>query len=108
MKRALLVVALLAQLAHAQPPEDFTYTRAKANDSVSMLASEFYGDRSKFPYIIAENRFGFTRARPLSQGQRLRIHSRMRSTMAGIASMFAPRTTMVGGMLASVGKTTRG
>ncbi len=73
MKRALLVVALLAQLAHAQPPEDFTYTRAKANDSVSMLASEFYGDRSKFPYIIAENRFGFTRARPLSQGQRLKI-----------------------------------
>jgi hypothetical protein len=72
VKRALLL-ALLASTAHAQPtePGDTVWVRARQNDSVSMLASEFYGDRNKFPYIIGENRFN--KPRPLVQGQRLRI-----------------------------------
>jgi hypothetical protein len=45
--------------------------RAKANDSVSMIASEYYGDRNKFPYIVAENRM--KPPRPLSQGQWVRV-----------------------------------
>ncbi len=70
---ALLILALLSPPAHAQPGEsaDTIVVRAKQNDSVSMLASEFYGDRNKFPYIIAENKF--FKPRPLVQGQRLRI-----------------------------------
>ena len=73
MIRVLLVVAVLAKLARAQPAEsaDTIVVRAKQNDSVSMLASEYYGDRNKFPYIVAENRM--RPPRPLTQGQRLRI-----------------------------------
>ncbi len=72
MIRTLLVVSLLGGIAHAQPAEsaDTVRVRAKQNDSVSMLASEYYGDRNKFPYIIAENRL---KPRPLQQGQWLRI-----------------------------------
>jgi hypothetical protein len=73
MIRALLVVSLLGGIARAQPAEsaDTIRIRAKQNDSVSMLASEYYGDRNKFPYIIAENRL--KPPRPLQQGQWLRI-----------------------------------
>jgi hypothetical protein len=70
--RALVLVALLVGVARAQPT-DGARTKtvfAKQNDSVSMLASEFYGDRNKFPFIIAENKL---KPRPLVQGQRLRI-----------------------------------
>lgn len=73
MIRALLVVALLGGIARAQPAEsaDTIRVRAKQNDSVSMLASEYYGDRNKFPYIVAENRM--KPPRPLVQGQWIRI-----------------------------------
>ncbi len=73
MIRALLVISILTGVAHAQPAEsaDTVRVRAKQNDSVSMLASEYYGDRNKFPYIIAENRM--KAPRPLVQGQWLRI-----------------------------------
>lgn len=73
MIRALLVVSLLGGIARAQPAEsaDTVRVRAKQNDSVSMLASEYYGDRNKFPYIVAENRM--KPPRPLQQGQWLRI-----------------------------------
>jgi LysM repeat protein len=72
MKR-IVPLLLIVGTASATPSEtaDTVTIRAKQNDSVSMLASEFYGDRNKFPYIIAENRF--TKPRPLVQGQRLRI-----------------------------------
>lgn len=70
--KALAIVALLAGTVVAQP-NDGARTKtvfAKQNDSVSMLASEYYGDRNKFPFIIAENKL---KPKPLVQGQRLRI-----------------------------------
>jgi len=75
--RALVLAAIVAAIvpgpAHAQGNEsaDTQTVRAKQNDSLSMLASEFYGDRSKYPFIITENRI--QKPRPLYQGQRLRI-----------------------------------
>lgn len=71
MIRPLAIVALLVELAHAQPNDDTIVIRAKQNDSVSMLASEYYGDRNKFPYIVAENRM--KPPRPLVAGQRVRV-----------------------------------
>jgi hypothetical protein len=70
--RALAIIAILAGTAVAQP-NDGQRTKtvfAKQNDSVSMLASEYYGDRNKFPFIITENKL---KPKPLVQGQRLRI-----------------------------------
>jgi len=64
-------VLATARPAHAQREVDFVYTHAKKNDSVSMIASEFYGDRAKFPFIVAENRW--KKPKQLGFGQRLRV-----------------------------------
>jgi len=73
VKRVLFLSVFALESAHAQPNESADTVRisAKQNDSVSMLASEYYGDRNKFPFIVTENRF--TKPRPLVYGQRLRI-----------------------------------
>jgi LysM repeat protein len=65
-----LTLLLVPALASAEP-NDWTGYRAKANDSFGMIASEFYGDRSKAMFILAKNKI--ERAKPLRQGERLRV-----------------------------------
>ena len=61
-----------AALAGAEPVQSDTISyRVKLNDSLAMVASEFYGDRSKASFIMAENKI--VHARPLRAGERLRI-----------------------------------
>jgi LysM repeat protein len=62
------VVLALAATAHAQPEDTLPY-RAKQGDSLGIIASEFYGDRSKTAFIVAENKL----TKPLRPGERLRV-----------------------------------
>lgn len=68
--KALALVALLAGVAHAEKTEVAIH-RVKQNDSLQLVASEFYGDRNKAAFIMAENKI--LHARPLRPGERLRV-----------------------------------
>lgn len=73
--KALLAIALVGAVtsAHAQPNEaaDTITIRAKQNDTFSLIASEYYGDRNKTAFIIAENKL--VKPKPPFPGQKLRI-----------------------------------
>jgi len=75
MKVALAVGICLitAASAFAQPDGnvDTVVYKVKQNDSLGMIASEFYGDRSKASFIMVENKI--MQVRPLRQYERLRI-----------------------------------
>jgi hypothetical protein len=66
--RALLVVIALAATAFAQG-NTLPY-RVKQDDSLDVLAAEYYGDRGQSKLIVAENKL---KQRRLQAGQRLRI-----------------------------------
>jgi LysM repeat protein len=70
---AIAVVLALASpiAAQPEPKSDTVPYRVKANDSLGLIASEFYGDRSKASFIMAENKI--VHAKPVRQGERLRI-----------------------------------
>ncbi|MEO8703180.1 MAG: LysM peptidoglycan-binding domain-containing protein [Kofleriaceae bacterium] len=71
MKRTIALVLLLAGSAHAQEPakSDTLPYRVKQNDSLAIIASEYYGDRSKTAFITAENKL----TKPVRQGEKLRV-----------------------------------
>ena len=74
MRRILLALAiLLAPLpAGAQePPSDTLTIRAKANDSLALLAAEYYGDRNRAIFIMVANKI--IHPRPLKAGERIKI-----------------------------------
>lgn len=64
---ALAVVVAGATTAAA----DTVWYRVKANDSLGLIASEFYGDRARASYLMAENKL--TKPRALRAGERLRV-----------------------------------
>lgn len=66
----LLVAVALGGVASADGNDTITY-RCKQNDTLSLIASEFYGDRSKAVFIMAANKI--LHAKPLRQGQALRV-----------------------------------
>lgn len=69
---AAVIVAGLAAPAHAQEaPSDVTIHRVKKDDTLGILASEYYGDRNKAIFIMVKN--NITHPRPLKPGERLRI-----------------------------------
>jgi LysM repeat protein len=70
MKRLALALVLVPAIAAAQVPDSVAY-RVKANDTFSIIASEFYGDRLKASFILAENKI--VHAKPLQRGQVLRV-----------------------------------
>jgi LysM repeat protein len=70
---AMLVATLGARAAHAQPEPraDLVGYRVKQGDTLGLIASEFYGDRARAPYLAAENRM--QTPRPLRPGERLKV-----------------------------------
>ena len=70
MKRVWLALVLAAAPAFAQESDSVNY-RVKDGDTLSLIAAEYYGDRKKAIFIMAENKM--TKARPLRPGERLRI-----------------------------------
>lgn len=75
MKRALLVLALLASTAYAQNDDTLTY-RVRQGDTIDVVAAEFYGDKTLTMFIISENKLlepKQYKARALRPGERLRV-----------------------------------
>jgi hypothetical protein len=71
MSRAIAFVLVVAPaIALADVPDTLPY-RVKANDTFGIIASEFYGDRSKASFILAENKI--VHVKPLQKGQLLRV-----------------------------------
>lgn len=70
---AALVAAGVAAPRHAQAQEALRpmMYRVKPGDTIELIAAEFYGDRGKAVFIIAENKL--LHPRPLRAGERLRI-----------------------------------
>jgi len=78
---AVLVVALRAP-AHAQEPNGTLLYKVKQNDSLPLIAAEFYGDRNKAIFIMVANKM--EHPRKLRAGERLKIPvSRQLITSAG-------------------------
>ena len=72
MKRLWPALVLAASPAFAQDATvDTINYRVKDGDTLSLVAAEYYGDRKKAIFIMAENKF--ERARPLKPGERLKI-----------------------------------
>lgn len=75
MKRIALALALALaapRAAHAQVPASETMPyRVRQNDSLGLLAAEFYGDRNKAIFIMVANKIVHPRA--LKPGERLKI-----------------------------------
>jgi LysM repeat protein len=70
VSRIALALVLLPAIAAADAKDSVSY-RVKANDTFSIIASEFYGDRLKASFILAENKI--IHAKPLQKGQVLRV-----------------------------------
>ena len=74
MNRIIALIVLVVGLtpARAQEPTNDTISyRAKAKDSLELIAAEFYGDRNKAIFIMVANKI--VHPRPLKAGERLRI-----------------------------------
>lgn len=69
---AVVAVGLGAPSWAAGEPTDWVVYRCKQNETLAMIASEFYGDRGKAVFIAAANKM-LTAPRPLVRGQALRI-----------------------------------
>lgn len=73
MNRLLAAMALVLALrgpAGAQDPGTVSY-KVKQNDSLALIAAEFYGDRNKAIFIMVANKL--ERARKLRPGERLKV-----------------------------------
>lgn len=68
MKRLACALVVVASLAYAD--DTITY-RVKEGDSLALIAAEYYGDRRKDIFIMAEN--GMPKSRKLKRGERLKI-----------------------------------
>jgi LysM repeat protein len=68
--RTLVILALLAATAFAQPETTISY-RVQKGDSLEIIAAEFYADRDDAIFIRSENKL--QRPRKLNPGERLRI-----------------------------------
>lgn len=68
MRAALAIVAALATAASAQG-NSLQY-RVRQDDTLDVIAAEFYGDRAQSKLIVAENKL---KQKRVQQGQRLRI-----------------------------------
>jgi LysM repeat protein len=71
MKRAALVLLAATVCRAALAQDDTQVYRVKQNDTLSLIAAEFYGDRTKAGFIMVENKM--TQPRPLRPGERLRV-----------------------------------
>jgi LysM repeat protein len=72
VKRAVLALVLAATPVFAQDATvDTVSYRTKDGDSLGLIAAEYYGDRKKAIYIMAENKL--EKPRPLRNGERLKI-----------------------------------
>ena len=69
--RALVIIALLAATAFAQPEATVLSYRVQKGDTLDVLAAEFYADRNDAIFIMAENHMKTLRR--LNPGERLRI-----------------------------------
>jgi LysM repeat protein len=69
--RSLVIVALLASVASAQPEAATINYRVQKGDSLDVLAAELYADRDAAVFIMAENHM--QKPRKLNPGERLRI-----------------------------------
>jgi LysM repeat protein len=67
---AILAVLVGTTPAVANVPDTVAY-RVKENDSYALIAAEFYGDRTKARFVMAENKV--QQPRPLARGQLLRV-----------------------------------
>ena len=68
---AAVAVVAVSRTAHAQDANRPVTYRVRQGDTLELVAAEFYGDRSKAAFIVAENKL--SRPRPLKPGERLRI-----------------------------------
>jgi len=69
--RSLVIIAILAGTAAAQPDATVMNYRVQKGDTLDVLAAEFYADRDDAIFIMAENHM--KKARPLNPGERIRI-----------------------------------
>ncbi|HEY0191198.1 MAG TPA: LysM peptidoglycan-binding domain-containing protein [Kofleriaceae bacterium] len=72
----LVVIAAVLAAAHPARAQEAPATtavayRVRQGDSLELIAAEFYGDRNKAVYVMAENKL--SRPRPLKPGERLRV-----------------------------------
>jgi LysM repeat protein len=68
---AAVAVIAVGRTAHAQDANRPIMYRVRQGDTLELVAAEFYGDRNKVMFLVAENKL--TRPRPLKPGERLRI-----------------------------------
>jgi len=67
---ALVAFVVAIPLAHAQDTAVQNY-KVKPNDTLELIAAEYYGDRNHAIFIMVENKM--THPRPLKPGERLKI-----------------------------------
>ena len=67
--KALLLLALAPTLARADGEVDTTSYKVRKGDTLGLIAAEFYGDRGKAIFVVAENKIK-KRVKP---GDRLRV-----------------------------------
>jgi phage tail protein X len=68
---AAVALVVPPRVAHAQDAGRPVVYRVRQGDTLELIAAEFYGDRGKAVFIVAENKL--TRPRPLRPGERLRV-----------------------------------
>lgn len=73
MIRVFVALALFVAVprAHADATSDTMVYKVKQNDSLGLIAAEFYGDRNKAIFIMVANKI--VHPRPLKAGERLKI-----------------------------------
>lgn len=87
-----------------EPPSDALIHRVKKDDTLGILASEYYGDRNKAIFIMVKNQI--THPRPLKVGERLKIPisrpitTKPGDTFDGLAAIYL-RDPKRGGFLAT-------
>ena len=96
LRAGVLAAVLLVPLGvgHTQPGSDTLAYRARKGDTLSLIADEFYGDRTKAIFIMVANKI--THARPLKAGERLRIPVSRQITTAPGDTFRTLATTLLG------------
>lgn len=96
--RILVAIALLAAAVPAHAQQDATSDtmayKVKANDSLGLIAAEFYGDRNKAIFIMVANKI--VHPRPLKAGERLKIPVSRQVTTAPGDTFDSLATTFLG------------
>lgn len=96
MTRAGVIAAVLLVAAFARAANDpgiVTHT-ARSDDTLALLAAEYYADRNLAVFIMVEN--GMTHPRPLKAGERLRIPTAWKYTCVSGDSLVKLSATFLG------------